>query len=285
MAHIARPTCAQSFDVKDTQLGEVVQCPHCRLSLRASDYLVADPRSRADEPRAERPPVPAYAGPSPMAEESLPDRNKFAALKGLGIVIALLVLVRVTVEPMVPGAFAWMVVGCFIFGFCWLVGTVVRAQEDAVARALARYHQALAELKQSPTDPDLRERALALGRSYAAQQRALARRRRRKSPGVLFSEIALMNDINAACVRAAAPVPSPAEEIAALAALCRDGVLTTDEFHACKNRLTSSGTQQIEEVVTLLRKLHELRLQGVLTDSEFNVKKWDVLSRRTIGSR
>ena len=47
------------------------------------------------------------------------------------------------------------------------------------------------------------------------------------------------------------------------------------------NRLMlSQPPNHVDQSILLLKNLNELRKQGVLSESEFNMKKWDVLSKR-----
>lgn len=62
------------------------------------------------------------------------------------------------------------------------------------------YLDALEELKQNPNDPDLREKAVELGRKYSGVPLPLF-----GHPGMLFSEEALIHDINRACAQATTP--------------------------------------------------------------------------------
>lgn len=87
---------------------------------------------------------------------------------------------------------------------------IKKSKEQEAAKQ--RYLQSLADLKQSPTDADLKQHALALGRAYSNLTRD-------KKGVALFDEVALMNDINAACAGAtkhwgsdAQPSPSSSGE-------------------------------------------------------------------------
>lgn len=74
----------------------------------------------------------------------------------------------------------------------------------ASAEASANYYAALALLKANPVSPDLRERTLGFGRIYSNLTR--------NNAGLtVFDEVALMNDINAACanVLVSSPPHSP----------------------------------------------------------------------------
>jgi hypothetical protein len=77
-----------------------------------------------------------------------------------------------------------------------------------VQQAEASYKEALAQLKASPTSADLRERALDFGRKYAARTRAAAGH----GHVTIFDEVALTNDLQAACAAAAAVNPRGNED-------------------------------------------------------------------------
>ncbi len=91
----------------------------------------------------------------------------------------------------------YILAGCFLFFIIGLLVAIANAaaqREAAAALKLAEkdHLESLNVLKQDPHNPDARERTLAKGRVYATRARSGA--------GVnLFDEVALMNDINAAC--------------------------------------------------------------------------------------
>jgi hypothetical protein len=64
-----------------------------------------------------------------------------------------------------------------------------------------------------------------------------------------------------------------------LATLKREGVLTEEEFERAKNGFVGATVEVGESSAALLRQLHSLYQGGVLSESEFNMKKWDILSR------
>lgn len=90
------------------------------------------------------------------------------------------------------------------------------------------YRSALERLKASPRDPALRTKALELGRLHASWGRHL-----QGAPGVsTFDEVALANDIEAACAAAAAPATefAPVEaRLERLKALFERGLITEVE--------------------------------------------------------
>lgn len=72
-----------------------------------------------------------------------------------------------------------------------------KQRKQALEEARQSYLQSLSELKRLPTDADLKQRTLALGRAYSNLTRE-------KKGNTVFDEVALMNDINAACAGATA---------------------------------------------------------------------------------
>ena len=85
-------------------------------------------------------------------------------------------------------AFFWIFVAVAIGA--WIL---INAREaKALQKAKQDYHDSLANLSRDPTNAALRKTTLSLGRAYSDLTR--------KRKGVtLFDEVALMNDIGAAC--------------------------------------------------------------------------------------
>jgi len=75
---------------------------------------------------------------------------------------------------------------------------------------------------------------------------------------------------------------SVADEIQRLSQLANEGILTQDEWLRAKDHLIGVSPSKVDEATQLLRQLHALFVQGVLSESEYNMKKWDVLSQRLI---
>jgi hypothetical protein len=122
----------------------------------------------------------------------------------------------------------------------WLTTQGKRRRARELAQAKQAYHASLGQLKQHPTDADLKERTLALGRVYSNLTR--------DEKGVtLFDEIALSNDINAACAGAGAAVHankgtavvSPEERLTKLADLKSKGLITEEEYQERRGRVLS----------------------------------------------
>jgi len=177
--------------------------------------------------------------------------------------------------------------GEYIFVILIIAGIVVwwlyaKGKKSMLGKAKKAYRDALDQLKQSPTDPNCRERALELGRAYADLTRDLK--------GVTaFDEMALKNDIDAACAGAvefaaahAGKPASAAAEIRKLTGLLDEGILTPEEWQSAKAQLVGLRQNQVDEAVKLLRALHELEKAGGLSEAEYNMKKWDILSQKLI---
>lgn len=73
-----------------------------------------------------------------------------------------------------------------------------------------------------------------------------------------------------------------AEELSKLSALTTAGLLTSGEFDRAKQAFIGRPPDEAAEAVALLRQLHDLYRTNVLSESEFNVKKWDLLGSRSL---
>ncbi len=121
------------------------------------------------------------------------------------------------------------------------IGVYGDAQKKAKALAAGRtaYHNSLKKLKASPTNADLREETLQLGRKYSNLTR-------RKKGVTIFDEVALSNDINAACAGAM-------------------------NIHESK---VSKPDQTIE---LRLHRLSELKAKGLIDDDEYAERRERIL--------
>lgn len=73
---------------------------------------------------------------------------------------------------------------------------------------------------------------------------------------------------------------SAADEIEKLSQLAKEGILSQEELSRAKEMFLGRSPNHVDQSITLLRQLKALEKQGVLSESEFNMKKWDVLSKR-----
>jgi hypothetical protein len=125
----------------------------------------------------------------------------------------------------------WLVVGVIVA----IVVAYNRAKQRELDQARSSYQDSLARLKTDPTNPDLKQKTLALGRTYSNLTR--------NSKGVtIFDEVALSNDINAACAAASVRSArdqrnSPEERLSKLADLRRKGLVSEDEYQTRRTRI------------------------------------------------
>ncbi len=112
----------------------------------------------------------------------------------------------------------------------------------ALEKARKAYIESLAELKGAPTDADLKQHTLALGRAYSNLTRD-------KKGVSLFDEVALMNDINAACAAAtvapkqtalSVPAVSIESRLRTLTDLKDKGLLAPGEYESRRSEILSS---------------------------------------------
>ena len=117
----------------------------------------------------------------------------------------------------------YLCVGLFILA---VVGGVLAAinQQKELAAALQAYQACLEQLKGEPNNPELRQRALQLGRVYSNLTR-------QKKGVTIYDEVALKNDIDAACAGAVSVQSRSVEErLAKLQQLLAAGHVTDDEY-------------------------------------------------------
>lgn len=129
--------------------------------------------------------------------------------------------------------------------FIVLIIIASNAKAKEIATAKAAYHASLEELTSDPTNPRLRKSTLEFGRAYSNLTRD-------KKGVSLFDEVALMNDINAACGGTTAittPGVSP--------------IQSTEDGLSVQDRLT---------------KLRQLKEQGFISESEYDAKRQQLIS-------
>jgi hypothetical protein len=72
---------------------------------------------------------------------------------------------------------------------------------------------------------------------------------------------------------------SVADELERLSKLAEDGVLEPEEWDRAKALYLGSPESSREQTVRMLGDLYGMMNAGVLSESEFRMKKWDILSR------
>ncbi len=120
---------------------------------------------------------------------------------------------------------------------------IAAAKNKAAAAAKAAYESGLERLKRDPGNADLRQEILKLGRAYSNATR--------NNKGVtLFDEVALLNDVNAACGSlgghpaappaakpSAASSPSIEDRLKNLQSLKRRGLISEAEYESKRSKL------------------------------------------------
>jgi hypothetical protein len=132
-----------------------------------------------------------------------------------------------------------------IFWVVMVIGAVIAfaikaSQGDSRVKAKAGYQASLQALTIDPTNPELRQKTLELGREYS--------RLTRNSRGVtIFDEVALSNDINAAAggtTALASPMTpnsttaaSVENRLANLSRLKEQGLISDEEYSATRRKI------------------------------------------------
>jgi hypothetical protein len=73
---------------------------------------------------------------------------------------------------------------------------------------------------------------------------------------------------------------SAVDALEQLTPLLNDGILTQEEFDRAKAGFLGSTVEVRENSLGLLRQLHSLHKSGVLSESEYNLKKWNILAEK-----
>ena len=122
-----------------------------------------------------------------------------------------------------------------------------RKREDEEAKvdilceiAKVDYFDSLVALKSNPNDPELKQQTLAKGRDYSALTRELYGQNKTVT---VFDEIALMNDINAACAGAAVvseKIKNSSileERLAKLSELKKKNLISEEEYETRRQKI------------------------------------------------
>lgn len=121
----------------------------------------------------------------------------------------------------------------------WLSVQASIRRTKALGQAWNAYQRALSQLKSDSTNPDLKQQTLQFGRVYSNLSR-------NKRGVTVFDEVALMNDINAACAHAGAKpdpssgkpnAPSIEERLGKLSDLRSMNLIDEDEYQSRRQRI------------------------------------------------
>jgi hypothetical protein len=77
-------------------------------------------------------------------------------------------------------------------------------------------------------------------------------------------------------------IPSVADELGRLSELRSQGAISEEDWERSKDLFLGKRPDAREQLIIQIRQLHELHKGGVLSESEFNMKKWDILSRSAL---
>ena len=145
----------------------------------------------------------------------------------------------------VCGAIIVVAVLLFIWLGAWLTKLTIRdikKLEMDLNNARDEYFDSLAKLKNNPANPDLKQQTLAHGRVYSD----LTRKKHGQDKTItLYDEVALMNDINAACA----------------------GV----------NKTFNQSTVTSQSIEERIAKLSELKEKNLISEQEYNERRQKIL--------
>ncbi len=120
---------------------------------------------------------------------------------------------------------------------------IIKIGKEILLEAKSAYMKGLSDLKARPNNADLKEQVLRLGREYSGYTRKF-----QGSGGVtIYDEVAIMNDINAACA---------------------NSVSYQNEFN-----------QEVESSIKQrLKNLTELKAKNLINEQEFNERREKILN-------
>jgi len=117
--------------------------------------------------------------------------------------------------------------------------STAKSRAKALAEARDAYHNSLIRLKKDPTNADVRQMTLQLGRTYSNLTR-------NKKGVTVFDEVALSNDISAACAGATSVL---------------------------ENKIAKAD----ETIELRLNRLAELKAKGLIEDEEYAARREKIL--------
>jgi hypothetical protein len=91
---------------------------------------------------------------------------------------------------------------------------------------------------------------------------------------------AMKDALQSAIARSASPITDPASVLRSLSELVTDGILSTEDFEIAKSTIIGTSPDVAQDSIRLVRQLFDLYKAGAMTEGEFNMKKWDLMSRR-----
>jgi hypothetical protein len=132
----------------------------------------------------------------------------------------------------------WVIL-ILVIAVIWAAAASANAAQQRKEEARINYQSSLGELKTTPANADLRQRTLELGRIYSNLMRD-------QKGHTVFDEVALMNDINAACAATQQVV---------------------------------SAQMPSGDIEERLRRLQELKDKGLIDDADYAKRKAELIAQ------
>ena len=176
------------------------------------------------------------------------------------------------IVPLFIGCVFLLVVGAIAYAFYNMIFIAPGYEEQ--------YEQLLEQIKNNPNDSDLRLKLRHIGKWLTAH-----------CPNK-YTEQSLANDLaavwgtNPAAGVMKVEITNPeklhpvdvAEQVEKLGQLFLKGVITAEEFERGKAMFLGNPPDVAKKTMETLNDLYRLQQKGALSESEYNIKKWDLLS-------
>jgi len=184
-----------------------------------------------------------------------------------------------------------LLVACLVFAvvaiFQGIADALVESgeKESEFEKKENEYKATLSLLQNKPSNSELRNKVIELGRWLIQHDNMLGEdeikfQRRRQ-----YSEQSLANDLTICLSGRSESILEPksvADEIKKLGELVSSNIITREEFERGKSLFLGSPPDKSQKILDVLANLHRLRQQGALSESEYNMKKWDLLSGKLV---
>jgi len=133
-----------------------------------------------------------------------------------------------------------------------------------------KYKATLDQLKNDPNNAELRLELLRLGRWLKEKMKDK------------YCEQSLANDLAAVTGNSQGQPVDKAAQVEKLGQLFLKGIITSEEFERGKALFLGSAPDVAKKTMDTLDDLYRLQQKGVLSEGEYNMKKWDLLAGKSI---
>ncbi|MBN2703011.1 MAG: hypothetical protein JXR23_02270 [Pontiellaceae bacterium] len=133
----------------------------------------------------------------------------------------------------------WVILIIIIFVLFRVFIVSSNAEKERIEQSRQKYERYLKRLKEDPGNADIRQKTLSCGREYS-------RILRKSMANSVFDEVALMNDINAACA---------------------------------VTQQVSTKPIQPDDIESRLIKLQDLNSKGLIDDADYRKRKEEIMSQ------